>query len=697
MATFSGDHLYSPSVHADRKSALILPTKMKTKIKIMPKSRTLCAPLPSVLVILISCVLPLGAQNNDHATGASRAAAVLASLPHAKRIDRVAISPDCTQVAYVVDKELTIISATGGSVREIAVDGNLPLRQVTWSADSKQIAFLADLPGDAPAAQIFTASTDGSSPVKHAELKGYVQSPRFSPDGSKLALLYIADMPRVAGPLQPMTPLAGDIDEKIYEQRIALLDLGHDQLRQVTPADVYVYEYDWTPDGQGWVATAAHGVGDSNWWVARLYMVNARSGEMREIYKPERQIADPQVSPDGKSVAFIEGLMSDEGSTGGDIYIVLIAGGAARNLTLNIKASPNSLAWTASDRITFSENIDGNSGFGNVTVQSGAIQQLWSGEESASPESREWVSRSSNGDQLITAIVRQSPGVPPEVWAGPIGDWKQLTDINASAKPTWGKMRNVHWSNGTTQVQGWLLMPNDFSSSKTYPLVVAVHGGPSAACTSRWDERSMGPASAMGYFVLCPNPRGSYGQGETFTQGNVKDFGGGDFRDIMAGIDAVSKWYPIDSKRIGIFGHSYGGYMTMWAETQTQRFAAAVAGAGLSDWLSYYGLNDIDEWMIPFFGASVYDDPAVYAKSDPMHFVTAVKTPTLILVGDRDGEVPMEQSVEWWHALRTLNVPTRLVVYPNEGHAFMKPADARDYTLRTLEWFDEWFAKASAH
>ncbi len=120
----------------------------------------------------------------------------------------------------------------------------------------------------------------------------------------------------------------------------------------------------------------------------------------------------------------------------------------------------------------------------------------------------------------------------------------------------------------------------------------------------------MGALSAMGYFALCPNPRGSYGQGELFTQGNVKDFGGGDFRDIMAGVDAISKQYPIDSKRIGIRGHSYGGYMTMWAETQTHRFAAAVAGAGLSDWLSYYGLNDIDEWMIPFFGASVYDDPS---------------------------------------------------------------------------------------
>jgi dipeptidyl aminopeptidase/acylaminoacyl peptidase len=110
--------------------------------------------------------------------------------------------------------------------------------------------------------------------------------------------------------------------------------------------------------------------------------------------------------------------------------------------------------------------------------------------------------------------------------------------------------------------------------------------------------------------------------------------------------------------------------------------------------VSYYGLNDIDEWMIPFFGASVYDSPAVYAKSDPMHFVKAVKTPTLILVGDRDGEVPMEQSVEWWHALKTLRVPAKLVVYPNEGHAIMKPADARDYTQRSLEWFEEWFAKA---
>jgi dipeptidyl aminopeptidase/acylaminoacyl peptidase len=640
----------------------------------------------SLLLLLCAAVFA------EDSTASSRAAAVLDSMPHTKRIGDVALSPDGAQVAYFVGDKLTVTSSSGGSSQTIAVEGDLALRNVAWSADSKRIAFVADLPGDIPSAQIWTAAADGSAPSKHAELKGYVQAPRFSPDGSKLAMLFIENMPRVAGPLQPMTPLAGVVDQKIFEQRIATIDLSTDHFTQVTPADVYVYEYDWTPDGQSWAATAAHGNGDANWWIARLYLVRAGSGDMREIYKTKLQLADPRVSPDGKNVAFIEGLMSDEGSTGGDIYLVPIGGGAARNLTPEIKASPYALAWTASDELTFAEDVDGNFGFAGVSAKGGAIKTLWSGEEVARPAGTAWVSSAAN--EVTTAIVRQSASTPPEVWAGAIGNWKQLTHLNADLKTAWGEMRNVHWMNGTTRVQGWLMLPKDYDPSKKYPLVVSVHGGPSAACAPQWGDRGLAPLSAMGYFALCPNPRGSYGQGEAFTQGNVKDFGGGDYRDIMAGIDAMVKQYPIDPKRIGIRGHSYGGYMTMWAETQTRRFAAAVAGAGLSDWLSYYGLNDIDEWMIPFFGASVYDDPAVYAKSDPMHFVKAVKTPTLILVGDRDGEVPMEQSVEWWHALDTLHVPTKLVVYPNEGHMFIKPGDARDYSLRSLEWFEEWFAKA---
>ena len=652
----------------------------------------------------------------DRAAAPSRADTVLDSMPRAQWIGDAAISPDGSLVAYTASQKIQIIAASGGSARTISVDGNLPASDLAWSADSKRIAFIAALPGEVPAAQVWTAAADGSAaPTKHADLKGNVQTPRFSPDGSKLSVLFIEGIPRIAGPLEPMIPLSGVIGIKIYEQRIATIDLATNHLNQVTPDDVYVYEYEWTPDGQAWVATAAHGSGDANWYVARLYVVSLQDGQMREIYKPTLQIADPRISPNGKNVAFIEGLMSDEGSTGGDIYVVPTTGGEAQNLTPNIKASPSALAWTGNERITFSENVDGNSGFGSVGSKGGALQLLWTGEEVARPSGSWWASQKlaatsntsapisdSHGTTVITtfralpvtAIVRQAGSTAPEVWAGAIGSWKQLTTLNAGLKPAWGETRNVHWVNGDTRVQGWLMLPKDYDPAKKYPLVVTVHGGPSAACEPYWGAWGMAPTSAMGYFSLCPNPRGSYGQGEAFVQANVKDFGGGDFRDIMAGIDSLLKEYPIDSKRLGIHGHSYGGYMTMWAETQTNRFAAAVAGAGLSDWLSYYGLNDIDEWMIPFFGASVYDDPAVYAKSDPMHFIKAVKTPTLILVGDRDGEVPMEQSVEWWHALVDLHVPTTLVVYPNEGHAIGKPADARDYALRSLEWFEEWFAKA---
>lgn len=634
------------------------------------------------------------AQNVDSTH--SRAESVLDSMPQTRQIDQVAISPDGSRIAYITGGAVSMIAANGGATQSISLHSGNSARAMAWSPDSRRLAVIADLAGDVPHAQLWLADAATTKAHRLAELNGYAQTPRFSPDGKRLALLFISGIPRIAGPLQPMTPLAGVVDEKIYEQRITLVDLNSGALKAVTPADMYVYEYDWTPDGSGWAATAAHGSGDNNWWIARLYLADAASGQMRELYAPKLQICEPHVSPDGKEVAFIEGLMSDAGLNGGDIHVVSTSGGEARDITPGIQSSPSTVNWEAQDRIIFGELVDGKAAFATISTHGGSVQTLWTGEEWISTDANNVIvaaSLAQNGTS--SAVIRQSSAAPPEVWAGEIGKWQKLTNLNAQSKPTWGEARNVHWDNDGEKVQGWLLLPKDYNAAKKYPLVVSVHGGPSYACASRFDE-TLGEYSAMGYFMLCPNPRGSFGSGEAFTQGNVKDFGGGDFRDIMAGIDALAKDYPIDATKLGIRGHSYGGYMTMWAVTQTTRFRAAVAGAGISDWLSYYGLNDIDEWMIPFFGASIYDDPAVYAKSDPMHFVKNVKTPTLILVGDRDGEVPMPQSVEWWHALKTLDVPTELVVYANEGHAISKPADARDYQLRTLEWFEQWFSKPEA-
>ena len=159
-------------------------------------------------------------------------------------------------------------------------------------------------------------------------------------------------------------------------------------------------------------------------------------------------------------------------------------------------------------------------------------------------------------------------------------------------------------------------------------------------------------------------------------------------------MDKLVATVPIDKNREGISGWSYGGFMTMFAVTQTNRFKAAVAGAGISDWQSYYGENSIGEWMTPFFGASVYEDPAVYAKSSAIHFIKQAQTPTLVLVGDRDGECPAPQSYEFWHALRDRHVPAQLVVYPNEGHGFEDPAHRRDVMERAAVWFARYMPPA---
>ncbi len=564
---------------------------------------------------------------------------------------------------------------------------------LAWAPDGKRIAFLSDAATHGQL-QLFVADAAGGPAKQLTHVKGYLASPGWSPDGKTIALLFTENAPRAAGPLEAETPDEGVVSESFFEERLSLVDPATSRVRQISPADMYVYEFDWAPDGKQLAVIGAHGNGDDNWYIAGLFAIDATTGEMRDIVaKPGMQIADPRWSPDGQTIAFIGGLMSDEPIPGGDIYLAPAAGGAAKNLTPEMRMTANSLDWTPdSNGVTFAGISNGETVIAGAALD-GTITVVWKAEEELStnlfvPEI------SISGEGTVSAVVRESFSEPPEVWAGENGHWKQITHRNASLHPAWGKSVSLQWSTDAGTVQGWLTYPRDFDPAKKYPLVVRVHGGPSWAVVPDWPTRwSFAMAlPSEGYFLLQPNPRGSYGQGEKFTQANVKDFGYGDFRDIMAGVDAAIAAAPVDPDRLGLTGWSYGGYMSMWGVTQTNRFRAAVAGAGLSDWLSYYGENKIDQWMPPFFGTTVYDDPAVYAKSAPMTFIKNVKTPTLVLVGDSDGECPPPQSYEFWHALKTLGVPTEFVIYPHEGHEFADPRHSRDVIERTVAWFNQYLS-----
>lgn len=596
-----------------------------------------------------------------------------------KRFKEVAISPDGARVAWVAE-------AADPTKTEVYVAPNTRLGEghgIVWSPDSAQIAYISE-------GQVYVAHANGK-PRKLTNLSGYVSDLRWSPDGRRIALLYTAGGGSFAGPLEATPARTGLIDEQIQNARITTLDVGSGKFREVSPADLNIYEFDWSPDGSRFVATAAPGPGDNNWWTAQLYIVEGASGRMRSIYKPSLQIALPRWSPDGKTIAFIGGLMSDEGFVGGDIFTLPVAGGAPRNRTANRKSSPNGIEWTSAGQILVTEYVGGGSSICRLDPASGQIAAIWSAEDEAY-HGANFANISVSRDGSRAAIIRSNWQRPPEIWAGAPGTWQQITHENAKVRPDWGQARSIRWTNDGLDVQGWLLYPANYSPQRKYPVVVYVHGGPASIRVPRWPEATYDGSvfAGGGYFVFFPNPRGSYGQGEAFTRANVKDFGGGDLRDILAGLDVAARVAPIDLNRAAITGWSYGGFMTMFAVTQTQRFRAAVAGAGIANWQSYYGENSIDQWMIPYFGASVYDDPAVYAKTSAINFIKRVKTPTLVVVGERDGECPAPQSYEFWHALKTLSVPTELVVYAGEGHMFRKPEHERDVIRRAAAWFDRY-------
>jgi dipeptidyl aminopeptidase/acylaminoacyl peptidase len=740
-----------------------------------------CAPLS--LALCAASIAPIHAQPDRAQFSASEPAAnvpsrvqldeILASQGSARTIAQVDVSPDGKRVAWLEAGQIRFAPLDNLSQSQpvtAAISGqSCNASDLIWSPDSASIAFLSACrdPSDDPGQQsdLFLSHLDGNPAHRLTQLHGYVDSPAFSPDGKSIAFLYVEGATRPSGALAAETLPSGVIGEDHVEiQRVAIVSAGTSQPAApsfVTPPNLHVFEFDWSPDSKSFAYVAADPPGENNWWVAKLYttdsdgcpiringrcpdpslelskasaqgapsnMADKRESDGHVVWEPKPnvvlspadvsgplhglQIALPRWSPDGKSIAFIGGLMSDQGVTGGDVWlisssVVASAGGQAVDLTPNRPASANWIAWDGNDAIYISELAGGDSRLVRLRMpQSLAAPATFDppvftipGEVGISSFD---ASLSASADRSLFVFRASTFNKPPEIYAarskldpsihsGATAGLSQLSHFNDAVKPSWGDSVSLSWTNENFNIQGWLLLPAHYDPTKKYPLLVEVHGGPASSVLSSWNGGAGGISattfSALGYFVFMPNPRGSYGQGEAFTQANRKDFGYGDLRDILAGVDTVIAKYPVDPDRVGIAGWSYGGFITMFAVTQTHRFRAAVAGAGISDWLSYYGENSIDQWMIPYFGVSVYDDPAIYAKSSAITFIKQANTPSLVLVGDRDGECPAPQSFEFWHALRDLRVPAQLVVYPDEGHGFSDPADRRDVLDRAVNWF----------
>jgi len=530
-------------------------------------------------------------------------AAILAAAPAAAadaglhRFRQVALSPGGEIAAIesslpldtgASDPHGTIVvrSATGTVHRRIDPCPTCSYYDPAWSPDGASLAFIVT---DRAAGTAALTVATGAKLRSLASVRGVAQTPRWSPDGRTIALLAVEGATKATGAVEAGAAQVGVIGAADDEQRIATIPAAGGTLRMVSPADTFAYEYDWTPDGRGFVATAAKGNGDNNWWVAKLIAVDV-GGATRVIASPRTQIDAPRVSPDGRTVVFIGGLMSDFGAVGGDLYAVPFAGGTPVNLTPGMKATVRAVAWPGPDPVA-SLLVGDRTEIARValTATSAKFTPLWSAPASLDAADGD-VAISPDGMRFAASM--EDFEHPPEIATGMVSagmgalTLTPITRENAAFGSN-GVATSIKWKSEGRDVQGWLLAPKTVDPTRKYPMITIIHGGPSSAVTPAylWNGTSR-QLLERGYYVFQPNPRGSFGQGEAFTRANIRDFGGGDLRDILAGVTAVEKAAPIDDKRLGVAGGSYGGFMTMWTVTHSTRFKAGVAGAGIANWIS---------------------------------------------------------------------------------------------------------------
>lgn len=560
-----------------------------------------------------------------------------------------------------------------------------------WSPDSRRLAFLSDRvqPGQR---QLYVMGIDGGEAHALTDLRGHIDWPAWSPDGRSIAFTYVEPPPA------PATP--GDDahveDAAPQYARVWAVDVISRSLRSLTPDGYQVHELAWSPTGDRLAVIATQGdPTPSSWYRAQLYVIRVNGnepGEMRQVCTTTKQTCALTWSPDGKQLAYLTSTISDQPLWSGDVCTVDANGGTPRQITSrDLPMSITKLDWCEPDTIIFSaRQLDGTS-FGRLTISTGQSETLWSDYAMIGDWTVPRISVSADGSRF--AAVLERPDTPPQVYTGTLDTqpWKQVSHFEYVPLKL-GRMEATRWrSTDGLEIVGHIVYPVDYQPGQRYPTVVEIHGGPAWSWLPHyavWWEWWYQFLAGRGYVAFLPNIRGSTGRGTAYTEANVGDLCGMDWQDVMTGIDHLIALDVTDPERLGIGGWSYGGVMTAWAITQTTRFKTAIMGAGVANWESYYAQNSIRDWQTTFFGSTPYENPVLHRSRSAIAHIKNARTPTLILHGQEDHDVPVAQAYEMYVALKAHGVETQMVTYPRENHPILERHHQLDLLTRVGEWFD---------
>jgi dipeptidyl aminopeptidase/acylaminoacyl peptidase len=606
------------------------------------------------------------------------------------------------------------VAADGSRARQLAFSDRGE-SSPKWSPDGRWISFLSarDVPHDAPrdaaesegpVTQIWVMPSDGGEAAKLTDSKESVTSYAWSPDAAKIA--YVA-----------RDPLPKDVDEKRKRRDDAQVFEG-----DFRPAHLFVTDVSAAVNTPGSSAPEPTELvhdssmtlrGDPAWSAdntrlafsalptpmlrddrSDIYIVRVDTKAIEKISGNPGADTDPVWSPDGRTIAYLalpnEAKALPDGTlpsrvgvshlTLYDVATKKTTDAANREFDL----SPGPLHWAADSRsLIFSVGVKTYRDIFTLEPATGKYTALTRGQVSAVGSVAK--------DRV--ALVMESSAEPPEIYLADRDSRtpRRLTDTNPHARSfLLGKTEVVSWKSDKETIEGVLLKPVNYQEGKRYPLLVVAHGGPSGAYLDNY-RVGYGDGgenwAGEGWAVLYPNPRGSSNYGERFERANFKDWGGGDYRDIMAGVDFLIARGVADPDRLAFMGWSYGGYMTCWVVSQTTRFKAAMMGAGLTDMPSMYGTNDIPNVLVTYFGGIPSKDTMpLYTDRSGITYVDRVTTPLLILHGGNDQRVPIGQPMEFYRALKDRGKTVELVFYPREGHGFQEYFHQLDRMQRQHDW-----------
>jgi dipeptidyl aminopeptidase/acylaminoacyl peptidase len=651
-------------------------------------------------------------------------------IANVKQVTDPQISPDGKEVAYVVttpvdpgkhkDAHIWLFKTdmVGDAIPFVFSSGSDTTPR--WSPDGNTIAFLSDrknplsagkvspfhfsiadaanlpdlaneedrLPQDEedPGMQLWIISVRGGEATPLTDIPGGIKSFKWSPNGKSLAFVRRDQETKAERYQKKKKNDQIPVNEDYKYDRLWFYDLSRKEASVITAPPLNIDDFDWSPDGTQFVARVSPTPRmDDYWRVSKIVVLDAKTGAISKTLEERAGYIQPRWSPDGRRIAFSK--ETQKGIT--DVHVIYDrASGNEFAVEDKFSGSVKQLFWSADSKSVLAQAIDGaHTLVIRVDAITGAVMPLQGSEGSDGS-----LTLSADGSRF--AYLQESMRQPADVWLYDGGKARAMTRTNPQVEG-WklGTEREIEWKSSKDEktIHGVLLLPPGYEAGKRYPTIVHVHGGPEEAWTTGWHGSWYNYAamiSSHGYVVLLPNPRGSDGAGPNFTEANYQDWGGGDYQDVMDGVDSLIAQGITDAGRMGMGGWSFGGFMTSWTVTHTNRFKAGMVGAGVTDLYSMATTTDISpSFQNGYFGPFAASRK-LYDAHSPVRYIDQCHTPVLVLHGEADPRVPISQGEEFYNGLRLLGRDVRMVRYPREPHIFTEREHQIDSLGRILAWYD---------